>query len=922
MWQAAGLFAVAACLAAGAEPATAREPSRAHVLTSYGALPLGFVPNAGQSDARVRYIAQSGGTTFFFTDRGVTMVVSGSRRAVALKLPFRHANRKPRIVASRRSAAVVSYFGKGRDAQQAGLPSYGAITYRGLWPGVAVTFRGTNARLTYRLRVAPGADARKIKLAWEGADRLPGRDRARALRIESAVEFSTLLGGAGFDAGNDVAVDAQGSAYITGETFSTAFPTTAGVFDSLHNGSGDVYVTKLNPSGTGLEYSTFLGGDAVDSGVGIAVDAQGSAYVTGVTTSDGYPTTANAFDKTYNGSFDAFVTKLNPAGTGLEYSTFLGSANADESNGIVVDAQRNAYVTGDTQSPGFPTTANVFDSTHNGSLDAFVTKLNASGSGLAYSTFLGASEAEDGFGIAVDGQGSAYVVGSTESPTFPTSANAFDRGFNGDLDGFVTKLDPVGRTLGYSTLLGGAGSDDGRAIAVDAQGTAFVAGVTDSPGFPTTAGAFDTGHNGGDDAFVTKLDATGNGLVYSTFVGDAASDVANAITVDGQGEAFVTGVTDSPGFPTTGGAFDTGYNGGDDTFVTKLTPAGTGLAYSTFAGSSLNEGGFGVALDGRGGLYVGGSTNSPGFPTSAGAADTTHNGDFDAFAMKLDVMPPDTTITDGPSGQTDSTTPSFSFTSDDASAGFRCRLDGPGAASGSEQPCGSPQVVGPLADGAYTFNVRAVDARGNADDTPASRTFTVVTPPPAPQPCTGAGRNDGEPIGVSIAAGARYTKRPKLQLTIIPPDGATGLSISNDGGFKRPFGGQVEPGRRYPWALDSSGPERLPKTVYVRFSGPCLDPSQTFQDDIILDETAPTLSTPTVRGPAKGRRGALTLTLKAVDNASGVKRVEVRRRNARIFAAAYKRRLRLKGSPRKLTVRVTDGAGNASRWKQVKVVRR
>jgi len=797
-----------------------------------------------------------------------------------------------------------------------------------------VTFRGSDGRLTYELSAAPGADPGKVELAWTGADRLPrgatvsglalpaGRDRSRALKVESAVEYSTLLGGAGFDVGNDIAVDGQGSAYVTGETFSTAFPTSAGAHDTLYNGSGDVFVTKLNPSGSGLEYSTFLGGAEVDDGVGIAVDAQGSAYVTGVTTSAGYPTTASAFDKTHNGGFDAFVTKLNPAGTGLDYSTFLGSTDADESSAIVVDAQRNAYITGDTQSPGFPVTADVFDSSYNGSFDAFVTKVNASGSGLVYSTFVGASEAEDGVGIAVDGQGSAYVVGSTESPAFPTSANAIDKDFNGDLDVFVTKLDAVGKTLGYSTLLGGADSDDGRAIAVDAQGSAFVTGTTRSPGFPTTAGAVDTGYNGDDDAFVTKLNTAGSGLVYSTFIGEAASDVANAIAVDGQGSALITGVTNSPGFPTTQGAFDTDFGGGDDAFVTKLDAAGTGVAYSTFLGSSLGEGGFGVALDGQGGLHVTGSTASLGFPTSVGASDTTHNGGFDAFAVRLDVTAPDTTITDGPSGQTDSTTPSFSFTSDDASAAFRCRLDGPGATSGSEQPCGSPAVVGPLANGAYTFSVRAVDARGNADDTPASRTFSVVGPSPAPRsPCTSAGRKDGQPVGVSIAAGTRYTKDPKLQLTIIPPDGATGLSISNDGGFKQPSSGQIDLGRRYPWVLDSSGPERLPKTVYVRFSGPCVDPSQTFQDDIILDETAPTLSTPTVRAPAKGHRGALTLGLKATDNASGVKRVEVRRRHKRILIAAYKRKLRLKGTPQNLTVRVTDGAGNASRWKKVKVLR-
>jgi hypothetical protein len=909
-WQAAGLFAVAAALAAGAQPATASESARAHALASFGALPLGFAANAGQSDPRVRYVAQTGGANIFFTDRGVTMVVSGA----TLKLPFRHANRKPRIVASRRSAAVVSYFGPGRA--HTALPAFEALTYRDLWPGVDVTFRGTNRRLTYEIDAAPGA--RHVDLEWEGAD---PRARSAALRDDSAVEYSTLLGGAALDNAFGVAVDAQGSAYITGETFSTAFPTTAGTVDRVHNGNGDVFVTKLNASGSGLEYSTFIGGDQLDGGDAIAVDAQGSAYVTGLTTSAGYPTTANAVDRTQNGGFDAFVTKLDPAGTALEYSTFLGSAEADEATGIAVDAQRNAYITGDTQSPGFPTTANVFDTTYNGSLDAFVTKIDAAGSGLSYSTFLGASEAEDGFGIAVDGEGSAYVAGTTESPGFPTTANAFDRDLDGDLDVFVTKLDAVGRTLGYSTFLGGDDSDDGRSIAVDRQGSAYVTGTTRSPGFPTTAGAADTTYNGDDDAFVTKLGPAGNALAYSTFIGDAGSEVANRIAVDGQGSAFITGATNSPAFPTTAGAFDTSHNGGDDAFVTKLTPAGSGLAYSTFIGSSADEGGLGLALDAQGSLHVSGGTASPGFPTSAGAFDTTHNGGIDVFAMKLDLQPPDTTITDGPSGQTASTTPSFSFTNDDASAGFRSRLDGPGAASGSEQPCGSPQVVGPLADGAYTFSVRAVDARGNADDTPATRSFTVVAPPPAPRPCTAARRADGQPIGVSIAAGARYTKEPKLQLTIIPPDGATGLAISNDGGFKQPFGGPVDPDRRYPWVLDSSGPERLPKTVYVRFSGPCVDTSQTFQDDIILDETAPTLSTPTVRPPAKGRRGSSTLRLRATDNASGVKRVEVRRRNRRILVAAYKRKLRLKGAPQKLTARVIDGAGNASRWKQVKITR-
>jgi hypothetical protein len=243
--------------------------------------------------------------------------------------------------------------------------------------------------------------------------------------------------------------------------------------------------------------------------------------------------------------------------------------------------------------------------------------------------------------------------------------------------------------------------------------------------------------------------------------------------------------------------------------------------------------------------------------------------------------------------------------------------------------------------GDYTITVSSSDALGNTSSasgtvrieptpTPSVTTPPAVTPssvdestgppaPPTPQLC--AGRNDGEAIGVTIEGSARYTNSPNVELTIRTPDAASGLYVSNDGGFNRPFTVPLQPSWRYRWSLDSSGPERLPKTVYVRFAGACVDSLQTFTDDIILDETAPTLRTPTAQAPAKGRSGSLTLSLKAVDNASGVSSVEVRRAKARVLAAKYKRRLRLNGSPEKLTVRVRDGAGNHSPWKKVKVVR-
>jgi hypothetical protein len=235
-------------------------------------------------------------------------------------------------------------------------------------------------------------------------------------------------------------VDGAGNAYVTGFTFSADFPTTPGAFDTTFNpGTFDAFVTKLNPAGSALVYSTYLGGASTDQGFGIAVDAAGNAYVTGWTVSADFPTTPGAFDTTAAGA-DAFVTKLNPAGSALVYSTYLGGASTDQGFGIAVDGAGNAYVTGLTVSADFPTTPGAFDTTFNGGGDAFMTKLNPAGSALVYSTYLGGASNDQGSGIAVDGAGNAYVTGSTFSADFPTTPGAFDTTFNGSIDAFVTKF--------------------------------------------------------------------------------------------------------------------------------------------------------------------------------------------------------------------------------------------------------------------------------------------------------------------------------------------------------------------------------------------------------------------------------------------------------------------------------------------------
>jgi hypothetical protein len=683
-------------------PAPVKARTRQNALDAYGKMALAFVPNAGQTDPRVCYSAQAGGASFYFTPSEAVFAFTKEKKGLALRLAFLGANPAPQIAGSRRGAGRINYLiGNDRSRWRAGLATYEEIVYRDLWPGIDLAFRGENGELKYEFHLAPGADPRDIRLAYRGAERLavsadgellihtefgvlsdsrpvsyqeiagarvpvasqyslegssygivPGPyDSNRPLVIDPGLAYSTFLGGIQVDAGSGIAVDASGSAYVTGETLASNFPTTIGAFDTTFNGGNrDVIVTKLNPEGTALEYSTYLGGSAHDGGTAIAIDAAGNAYVTGATTSSNFPTTPGAFDRSFNptgGGFDAFVTKLDPTGSTLVYSTYLGGNPGQGGHGIAVDAAGNAYVTGDTASPNFPTTPGAFDTSYNGGVDAFVTKLNSTGSALVYSTFLGggAFSEDDGNWIAVDNAGAAYVTGFTFSSNFPTTPGAFDRvlgsAINGTSDAFVTKLNAGGSSLVYSTFLGGNDfGDEGWGIAVDAAGAAYVTGITTDGTFPTTPGAFDTTLNSITDAFVTKFSADGSALVYSTFLGGSSTDESFGITVDAAGAAFVTGRTSSSNFPTTPGAFDTTFNGNTDAFVTRLNEIGSTSLYSTYLGGNADEAATAIASDSSGSVYVTGGTSSNNFPITPGAFQPTIGGISDAFVAKISNRPP------------------------------------------------------------------------------------------------------------------------------------------------------------------------------------------------------------------------------------------------------------------------------------------
>ena len=418
----------------------------------------------------------------------------------------------------------------------------------------------------------------------------------------TALIYSTYFGGSNREAGNDIAVDAAGNAYVIGLTESSDIPITPGAFRTTPVGSDefDVFAFKLNASGSALAYSTFLGPVVGD---GIAVDPAGNAYLTGSANGD-YPTTPGAFQTVPGGTSDAFVTKLNSTGTALIYSTFLGGSGFDVGTDIAIDSAGNAYVTGQAGT-GFPVTPGAFQTTFGGADDAFVTKLNSTGTALVYSTFLGGSRTDIGTGIAINEAGNAYATGFSDSINFPTTPGAFQTEKAVDQDAFVTELSTAGDALVYSTYLGGDRNESASDIALDQAGNASVAGLTSSSDFPTTADAIQSDYNGNGDGFVTRLNATGTALVFSSYLGGENGDNARALWVDAAGSIYLAGDTSSFDFPITPGAFQTQLGGAVDIFVTKIV-------FSTFDVCFKDDGnGDSFQFDSTTGEYsftVGGST--------------------------------------------------------------------------------------------------------------------------------------------------------------------------------------------------------------------------------------------------------------------------------------------------------------------------
>ena len=663
------------------------------VAEDYGKLPISFEANQGQADPRVQFQAHGSSYSLLLTRDSAILAVSGSspkdgdntaeanpelQESRRLKLPANArdplsiarlsrtdgkeqrkdpvffmrvsgANPNVRVEGLDELSAKSNYF-IGCDPRQwhTHIPNYATVKYTNVYPGVDLVYYGNQGRLEYDFVVKPGADPRQIMLA-----------------IQSPPAKSSSMSELRIDRRGDLVVGAEGSAvkFRKPVVYQATFVNGALTADERrritdrHFVDGK-YILKgnrvmfevaaydrskplvIDPT---LVYSTYLGGKAAAQGYAIAVDASGNVYVTGRTASGQFPTTAGAFStKASPGYADVFVAELNAAGSALVYATYLGGTYDDEGDGIAVDASGDAYVTGWTASANFPTTAGAFQTIFGGGFDdGFVAKLNATGSALLYSTYLGGRSHDEGHAVALDTSGDAYVTGLSYSSNFPTTAGSLRTTLSGLDDAFVSKLDPSGSSLVYSTYLGGMWHDDGHGIVVDASGDVYIAGFSDSVNFPTTAGAFQTKPGGGYDAFVSKLNSTASALIYSTYVGGANNDFGYGIAVDASGNVHLTGESYSANFPTTPGAFQTTLSGSgtghDDAFVSKLNAAGSALLYSTYLGGSANNVGYGIAVDGSGHALVTGATTSFDFPTTASAFQTTPGGYDDAFFSKLNA---------------------------------------------------------------------------------------------------------------------------------------------------------------------------------------------------------------------------------------------------------------------------------------------
>lgn len=551
------------------------------LLENWGRRPLAFEENRGQTDGRVRFLARAPGYALFLTPGEAVVAPQGGP---ALRLRWVGA-RASRIAGEAELPGRTHYLvGDDPARWRTGIPSFARVRYRDVYPGIDLVFHGDPRQVEYDFVVAPGADLRKVRIALKGAEKVR-IDRSGDVVLRSGGEELRLLRPVAYQ---EVGGARRQVASRWRRTPGGALGFAVGRYDRRRP-------LVIDPV---IVYSTYLGGGSRDIGRAIAVDAQGNAYAAGYSASTDFPAPAGPSSPSAG---QAFITKLDPAGQ-LVFSTFLGGQNSiDEAHAVEVDAAGFIYVAGETHADDFPLVNPLPPQFLGEGADVFVSKLHPSGASLAYSTRLGGLDLDAAYGLAVDSQGRAYVAGLTFSVEFPL-VDPLDLSGNG----FVAKLGPSGSELVYSTYYGE--STYFKDVAVDAAGAMYLAGRTDTNELP---GPAPVPYHGAGDAFATKLAPSGSSVIYVTVLGGQYHDTGNGIAVDAAGRAYVAGTTQSDDFPAVRPLQPRG--GQDDAFVVRLDPAG-GIDFSSCFGGTGEDLGWGIALDGAGGVYLTGEADSPDFP--------------------------------------------------------------------------------------------------------------------------------------------------------------------------------------------------------------------------------------------------------------------------------------------------------------------
>ncbi len=601
-----------------------------------------------------------------------------------------------------RSAARVNYFIGGKENWRTGIPTWREVSLGEVYNGIELRLRAYGKNVEKVFTVQPEGSVGDIRLEVEGADGLAvnregeleiatalgtvkmtkpvayqeidgrrvevaasytisGRDRGlvygfqvgeyddtKPLVIDPLLA-STFLGGMDHDYGSAIALDGTGSVYVTGSTSSLDFPTTPGAFDTDFGSAVNGFVSKFDNKLETLLASTFFGERFVYVN-GITIDNSGNIYVVGAVWSPDFPTTPDTYSPTFNGGIsDGFISRFDSELETLLASTFIGGAACenDSVDSIATDNDGNVYVAGWTECADFPTTPAAYDTTFNSGdvpgmsySTAFVSKFDPDLKNLLASTFLGGSDWDYASSLAISAAGNVYVTGLTGASDFPVTPDAYDRTYNGGMkDAFVSEFDGNLEHLLASTLVGGDKRESSLRVAIDSGGNIYITGWTESSDFVTTPDAYDPTFNGElYDAFVAKFDSRLENLLASTFLGGSDSDFSAFLSIDGTGNVYVTGWTESADFPTTNDACDTTYDGVDsEAFVSKLDGDLSNLLASTFLGGTADDYASSLAIDGTGNVYVVGSTESSDFPTTSDAYDTTYGGEYsDAFISLFD----------------------------------------------------------------------------------------------------------------------------------------------------------------------------------------------------------------------------------------------------------------------------------------------